>query len=107
MGRDRRLWTLLETGSSRGGLAPLLQRQLAAHRGGLVLGKRRAVGLGHVSLWTLGFHRAIWLVLGAADAMGTGLGFVAQRWRLRRLGPVAPISAHFGKRWRLRRLGPV
>ena len=43
----------------------------------------------HYGRWNL--SRPIWLVLGAADAMGPGLGFLAQRWRIYWLGAVVPV----------------
>src|SRR6267154_4503266 len=89
MGDCGNLRTLLDSGPCGPGLAPLQQRALGTHGGGVVLGERRTVGLGHVSLWALGFQRGTWLVLGASDAMGARVGLVAPWRRLSGLGAVA------------------
>src|SRR5690348_5365424 len=89
MGGCGNLRTLLDSGPSGPGLASVQQRPLGAHRSGMVLGQRRAMGLGHLSLWALGFQPGTWLVLGASDAMGARVGFVAPWRRLSGLGAVA------------------
>src|SRR5580765_6726319 len=102
MGDDRFLRTLLAARPRRSRLASLLQRQLGIYRCRLVLGQRRALGLGHVSLRPMGFRRPIRLVLGAANAMGASLGFMARRRRLCRLGAIATVGYYFG--WGLWRI---
>src|SRR5207253_9962112 len=92
-------WALLDPGPSGNRLAALLQRPLGAHGSGLVLGQRRAVGVGDLSLWPLGFASPVRLVLGATDPMGPCLGLLAPGRRKCRLGAVASISASCD-RWR-------
>src|SRR5579871_1059978 len=91
---------MLAAGASGDRLASLLQRLVAAHGCGLVLVQRRAVGLGDVSLWTVGFQCAVRLVLDARGPVGTGVGILARRRWLHRLGAIATISEDFSRRYR-------
>src|SRR6185503_16416831 len=66
VGGGRNLRTLLETDTRGTWLASVWRRPLASDGRRLVLGERRAVGLGHLPLRPLGLERGVWLDLGAA-----------------------------------------
>ncbi len=75
-----------------GRLAALLLRPVAVHELRLDLGQRRELGLGAVPLRPLVLAEPARLGLGPGLPMGPGVGVVARRRRLRRLGADGPVG---------------
>src|SRR5437773_9992758 len=90
MGYRRRLRPVLAARQLPPGLEALHPGTLGLlRRMRLVLGQRRAVRMGLLSLRAVDFAARVRMVLGAGTNLGTGVGCLATRRRLVRLGAVA------------------
>jgi len=77
----------LGAGQCRSAMAPLHVRPLGLHRSlRMEVELRQAVWLGHLPLRPMGFLKPGWLVLGAGQPLGSGLGVMAVLWQLFGLG---------------------